>query len=200
MPGFRLRTKIIFWVVATLIVMQTIYFYIIYKDRTKQSLEMTEKASRQLSSIVKRTLEYKMERKQCKDVQKTIEIIGDQKDVELVMIIKKKGQIAFSSREGDIGKVLSIEEESCQICHQQKPYPHDEIKVFTLGGARILRNVNPIRNSERCNACHDSQDRILGVLVVLNAFFDVIDWGMFVGIIIVLKGLMLMLYHPRCSC
>ncbi len=166
MPGFRLRTKIIFWVVATLIVMQTIYFYIIYKDRSKQSLEMTEKASRQLSSIIKRTLEYKMERKQCKDVQKTIEIIGDQKDVEHVMIIKKKGQIAFSSRKGDIGKVLSIEEESCQICHQQKPYPHDDVKVFTLGGARMLRNVNPIRNGERCNACHDSQDKILGVLVV----------------------------------
>ena len=166
MPGFRLRTKIIFWVVATLIVMQTIYFYIIYKDRSKQSLEMTEKASRQLSSIIKRTLEYKMERKQCKDVQKTIEIIGDQKNVEHVMIIKKEGQIVFSSREGDIGKVLSIEEESCQICHQQKPYPHDEIKVFTLGEARILRNVNPIRNSERCNPCHDSQDKILGVLVV----------------------------------
>ena len=166
MPGFRLRTKIIFWVVVTLLVMQTMYFYIIYKDRSKQSLEMTEKASRQLSSIIKRTLEYKMERKQCKDVQKTIEIIGDQKNVEHVMIIKKEGQIVFSSREGDIGKVLSIEEESCQICHQQKPYPHDEIKVFTLGGARILRNVNPIRNSERCNPCHDSQDKILGVLVV----------------------------------
>jgi two-component system NtrC family sensor kinase len=165
-PGFRLRTKIIFWVVATLIVMQTIYFYIIYADRSKQSLEMTEKASRQLSSIIQKTFEYKMESKQCKDVQKTMEIIGDQKDVEHVMIIKKKGQIVFSSRKGEIGKVLSIEEESCQICHQQKPYPHDDVKVFTLGGARILRNVNPIRNGKRCNACHDIQDKILGVLVV----------------------------------
>ncbi|MCK5256938.1 MAG: hypothetical protein KAQ81_12985, partial [Deltaproteobacteria bacterium] len=118
MPAFRLRTKIIFWVVVTLLVMQTMYFYIIYKDRSKQSLEMTEKASRQLSSIIKKTLEYKMERKQCKDVQQTVEIIGNQKDVGHVMIIKKKGQIAFSSSEGDIGKVLSIEEESCQICHQ----------------------------------------------------------------------------------
>jgi len=142
------------------------YFYIIYKDRSKQSLEMTERASRQLSSIIKKTLEYKMERKQCKDVQQTVEIIGNQKDVEHVMIIKKRGKVVFSSRKGDIGKILSIEEKSCQICHQQKPYPHDEIKVFTLGGERILRNVNPIRNSERCNACHDSQDKILGVLVV----------------------------------
>ena len=166
MPAFRLRTKIIFWVVVTLLVMQTMYFYIIYKDRSKQSLEMTEKASRQLSSIIKETLEYKMERKQCKDVQQTVEIIGNQKDVEHVMIIKKRGKVVFSSRKGDIGKILSIEEKSCQICHQQKPYPHDEIKVFTLGGERILRNVNPIRNSERCNACHDSQDKILGVLVV----------------------------------
>ena len=166
MPAFRLRTKIIFWVVVTLLVMQTMYFYIIYKDRSKQSLEMTEKASRRLSSIIKKTLEYKMERKQCKDVQQTVEIIGNQKDVEHVMIIKKRGKVVFSSRKGDIGKILSIEEKSCQICHQQKPYPHDEIKVFTLGGERILRNVNPIRNSERCNACHDSQDKILGVLVV----------------------------------
>jgi len=165
-PAFRLRTKIIFWVVVTLLVMQTMYFYIIYKDRSKQSLEMTERASRQLSSIIKKTLEYKMERKQCKDVQQTVEIIGNQKDVEHVMIIKKRGKVVFSSRKGDIGKILSIEEKSCQICHQQKPYPHDEIKVFTLGGERILRNVNPIRNSERCNACHDSQDKILGVLVV----------------------------------
>lgn len=166
MPGFRLRTKIIFWVVATLIMMQTIYFYILYKDRSNQSLDMAEKTSRQLSSIIKKTLEYKMERNQCKDVQKTIEIIGDQKDVEHVMIIKKKGQIVFSSREADIGKTISMEEESCQICHQQKPYPHDDVNVFTLGGARILRNVNPIRNADRCHACHDIEDKLLGVLVV----------------------------------
>lgn len=166
MPAFRLRTKIIFWVVVTLLVTQITYSYIIYRDRGKQSLEMAEKASRQLSSIIKETLEYKMEKKQCKDVQKIVEIIGEQKDVEHVMIIKKRGKIVFSSREGDIGKVLSIEEESCQICHQQKPYPHDEVKVFALGGKRILRNVNPIINGERCNVCHDSQDKVLGVLVV----------------------------------
>lgn len=165
-PGFRLRTKIIFWVVATLIAMQTIYFFILYKDRSNQTLDMAENVSRQLSSIIKKTLEYKMERNQCNDVQKTIEIIGDQKDVEHVMIIKKKGQIVFSSRQEDIGKILSLEDESCQICHQQKPYPNDDVKVFTLGGARILRNVNPIRNADRCHACHDIEDKLVGVLVV----------------------------------
>jgi UPF0288 family protein (methanogenesis marker protein 3) len=72
---------------------------------------MAEKASRQLSSIIKETLEYKMEKKQCKDVQKIVEIIGEQKDVEHVMIIKKGGGIVYSAREEDLGKVLSIEEE-----------------------------------------------------------------------------------------
>jgi len=127
---------------------------------------MAEKASRQLSSIIKETLEYKMEKKQCKDVQKIVEIIREQKDVEHVMIIKKGGGIVYSAREEDIGKVLSIEEESCQICHQQKPYSHDDVKVFALGGERIMRNVNPIRNGDKCNACHSYQDKILGVLVV----------------------------------
>lgn len=165
-PGFRLRTKIIFWAVATLIVMQTLYLYIRYKDRSHQFLHMAEASSRQLSSVIKKTLEYKMETKQCKDVQKTIEIIGGQKDVEHVMILNKSGKIVFSAREDDIGKQLSIEEESCRICHRQTPYPHDDIKVFTLGGARILRNVDPIRNAKKCQACHDMQDRIVGVLVV----------------------------------
>jgi two-component system NtrC family sensor kinase len=62
--------------------------------------------------------------------------------------------------------MVSIEEESCQICHRQKPDPDDEVKVFKLGGERILRNVSPIRNGETCQACHDMRDRILGVLVV----------------------------------
>ena len=166
MPGFRLRTKIIFWVVITLLTTQASFFYMVYKDFSKQSLGMVEKASRQLSSIIKETLEYKMEKKQCKDVQKIVEIIGEQKDVEHVMIIKKGGGIVYSAREEDIGRIISIEEESCRICHYQKPYPHDEVKVFKLGEERILRNVNPIRNGEKCNACHGHQDKILGVLVV----------------------------------
>ena len=166
MNNLRLRTKIIFWVVVTLIVTQTFYFYLIFKDRSEQSFEMTKKASRQLSSVIKKTLEQKMERNQLEDVEKTVEIIGKQKDVENVMVIDKKGQIAYSARKDEIGNIISIEEESCNICHQQKPHPHDEIKVFTLGEERILRNVNPIRNGEKCYGCHGRTDGILGVLVV----------------------------------
>jgi two-component system NtrC family sensor kinase len=165
-PDFRLRTKMIFWVVATLIAMQATYLYVTYKDRSSYSLRMAEASSRQLSSVIKKTLEYKMEAKRCQDVQQIMEIIGEQQDVEHVMIVNKDGKIAFSARKEDIGQMLSIADESCQICHRQQPYPNDEVKVFKLREARILRNVNPIRNGEKCQACHDKRDRILGVLVV----------------------------------
>jgi two-component system NtrC family sensor kinase len=164
--NYSLRIKIIFWVVITLVVTQGSYFYILLKDRGEQSFEMTEKASIHLSSIIKKSLEYDMERNRLEDVQKTIELIGSQKDVENVMIINKKGQVTYSAKRWEIGKVMSIEERSCTICHQQKPYPYNTLKVFTLGGERILRNVHPINNGEKCFGCHDRKDRLLGVLVV----------------------------------
>jgi hypothetical protein len=69
--NLRLRTKIIFWVVVTLTVTQAFYFYLILKDRSEQSFEMTKKASRQLSAVIKGTLEQKMEKNQLEDVEKT---------------------------------------------------------------------------------------------------------------------------------
>jgi len=40
---------------------------------------------------------------------------------------------------------------------------------------------------------------VLGVLILLNALYDWFDWGVFVGGVVVLKGLLLMVHKKYCK-
>ena len=41
-----------------------------------------------------------------------------------------------------------------------------------------------------CPKCHAGKKLILGVLVLLNAWFNVVSWAVFIGVILVLMGLL----------
>ena len=48
-----------------------------------------------------------------------------------------------------------------------------------------------------CNKCHAGKVLVLGVLVLVNAVWSVFDWGIFIGGLLVLGGLV-KLVKPMC--
>jgi len=50
-----------------------------------------------------------------------------------------------------------------------------------------------------CPKCSGMKWLILGVLILINAYWPVVGWWQFVGIIFVLKGFMLIV-KPSCGC
>ena len=52
-----------------------------------------------------------------------------------------------------------------------------------------------------CSKCHAGKLLIVGVLVLANAFWSFLDWGVFIGLLLVLVGLLKLLKPmcPHCS-
>jgi len=48
-----------------------------------------------------------------------------------------------------------------------------------------------------CSKCHAGKLLVLGVLVLLNSVWDIVSWGIFIGVILLLVGV-LKLLKPVC--
>jgi len=166
---WNLRTKIIVCVFLALLFTLGGFFYIDQKARCKRLLERFQWCSVQLSNAIKGSLEYAMEKSRNDEIQKMVEIVGAEKEIEEVVILDKYGKIINASKREKIGKRLDIGHYTCQVCHAEKPAPKSQMAVFRLqeGDREILRNVNPIYNDgDKCKRCHLKEGPILGILVV----------------------------------
>ena len=48
-------------------------------------------------------------------------------------------------------------------------------------------------------SCYSGMLIVLGILVLLNAMYSWFTWGVFIGGIIILKGIILMLHNKMCK-
>ena len=169
---FNLRTKIIFWVITTFIVIQTAYFCLIFNHSKKLYFDLAKSASRDLCSIIKQTLEEKMEKNRLGDVQRTVEIIGSRDDVENVMIITPEYKVAYCVVKDMIGSSIDTSQKFCQPCHVHQEHRSNNMIIYGSGDEKFLRNVEPIRNGPKCYGCHNRQNTILGMLIVDTSLFS----------------------------
>ncbi len=49
-----------------------------------------------------------------------------------------------------------------------------------------------------CHKCHGGKMLVLGIILLVNAFWPFLDWWKLIGILLVLGGIMKMVM-PRCS-
>ncbi|MBN2364620.1 MAG: sensor histidine kinase [Calditrichaeota bacterium] len=128
------------------------------------------------SDLVKKSLYRLMLMNEREELYHTILIIGDEPGIESIRIYNKRGEIKFSTREAEIGKIVDMKAEACYACHAAyKPIEslsmQKKTRIYrTTEGRRIMGLINPIRNAPECwnNACHAHHEdqTILGVLDV----------------------------------
>ncbi len=64
-----------------------------------------------------------------------------------------------------------------------------------------VKGKNVCETKGTCHRCWGGMLLVLGVLIVLNDLWAMLSWGMFIGVIVALKGLikLLMPYCTHCK-
>jgi PAS domain S-box-containing protein len=161
-----LRFKVAATVVLILAAAMGLVFAVQYQSFRGQMLERLDLASMPLSDVIKGSLRHAMQTRHLEEVSAIVENVSRQSGVIKVLILDKKGEVRFSPARGEIGTRLTLDNETCQICHRVTPLNRSRTVMFTAAdGGRVFRNVNPIANEPACFGCHGSRDAMLGVLI-----------------------------------
>lgn len=178
--GFRL----ILVVGVTAIVTIGVYSYFNIRSQRNNLLDEVERHAMQLSETVKNSTRYDMLLNQRERIHIIINDIGSDPGIEEVRVLNKEGEIIYSSREENIGRMVDKQAESCYACHAaDKPLERlsisERTRIFRIhpDSARVFGVINPIYTERSCweAACHahSKQQQVLGVLDVTISLADV---------------------------
>ncbi|NOZ95317.1 MAG: HAMP domain-containing protein [Acidobacteria bacterium] len=129
----------------------------------------------QLANLVAGATRTAMLHNDREQIQKTIDTLARQRDIERIRIIQKGGRIAYSTDPAEIGTILDMRQEQCMSCHRRNNPPERlpmelRARVVYRGNHRVLGITQTIRNEPDCSnaSCHvhGPDEHLLGVLDV----------------------------------
>lgn len=134
----------------------------------KRLVAMAESEASKMSNAIKSSLDSAMFSSQADEVQVIIDAVGQERMVKDIKIIDIDGQVKRAKNKAEIGIHLDQTEKSCAICHGGTSIRQGNLTVMfsSEDGSRILRNVNPIHNEQRCHGCHAPEAKMLGKLLI----------------------------------
>ncbi|MCB1183140.1 HAMP domain-containing protein [bacterium] len=115
-------------------------------------------------------------------IQSTIDDFAAHRDVKLIRIYTKGGQIAYSTDHDEIGVTLDLRQDRCLICHRESPPPpnlppEERARVVEAAGEQTLAVSHVLLNRPTCSTteCHTTEgpNALLGVMDIdldLEAF------------------------------
>lgn len=177
--GFKKKIglKLIIAAGFTAIIIIGIYSYFNISAQSDVLLTEVERHANQLSETVKNSTNYSMMLNQREHIQESITTIGKDPSIYDVRILNKEGEIIYSARQEEIGKMLDKEAESCYACHAaNKPLEKlsikDRMRIYQLhpDSTRLMGIINPIYNDKSCYTsdchAHSKEATVLGLLDV----------------------------------
>lgn len=182
---FRKISLKLIWVVSiTAILIIGVYSYFNIKSQNDVLLNEMKRHANQLSESVKNATHNLMLVNQRDLIQEVINRIGNDPTIDNVRILNKEGEIIYSARKGDIGKMLDKKAESCYVCHaENKPLEKlaitERTRIFQANpdSSSLLGIINPIYNEKSCYEAdchaHPASAKVLGVLDVKMSLADV---------------------------
>jgi len=161
-----LRFKMTFGVILILLVVMSVVFVIQYTWFRREMIDRLGLSSTPLSDVIKGSLRHAMATRDLDEINHIVANVSKQQGVIKVFVVDKQGVIGISPDAAEVGRRLTLEDATCQICHRLQAENRNKTVIFTVTkGQRVFRNVNPIANEPECYGCHGSRDKILGVLI-----------------------------------
>ena len=163
----RLNFKVIFSIILCLVILGTVFFYILYSFHKNQLIESLRTSTNNLSRLIAVGLEQAMLKGDMDIVKNMVEDLSKKEGVEQILILNKKGMVKIASEKNLVGDLINKKDESCQICHKFESKDRSRTIIFkSKQWGEVFRNVNPILNSPKCFKCHSKRDKINGVLIM----------------------------------
>jgi two-component system NtrC family sensor kinase len=154
-----------------------IYSTLTSRHERRMTEDLVKAEAYRASDFIRQSLQSCMMENDRSCIRRNISLLGNEPGVEAIRIYNKEGVITFSSLEGEVHSRVDEQAEPCRVCHAtEEPLldmPTDELARISVAkdehGHRLLRVLNPIRNttgcSEDCHA-HTPDQSVLGVLDV----------------------------------
>ncbi|NQT68175.1 MAG: PAS domain S-box protein [Desulfobacteraceae bacterium] len=169
--------KVILAVGTTLLLCLSIWGFFNISDQKEKVMRSVMQGADRLTNTIRLGTHYAMMHNLRKDINRIINNIGKEKNIEHVRIYNKGGQIKFSNHNAEIGRITNIKAEACDICHKSEPpLVHLDLlartRVFHApDGSRLLGIIAPIYSEPGCssNSCHAHLpgQKVLGALDVV---------------------------------
>jgi len=173
----NLKVKVGFYLVIALMVAVFLFTSMVVRNNREELLQQAISHAAQLSEVITKSTRFAMLQNQPSYVDKIIQDVGAQNDIDRVRILSKNGKIIHSSQLTEIGLQVDQEAESCLACHlseksQQQSPMIGRPRIFTEpDGRRMLGSTAVIRNEPSCSdgGCHMHSEKqsVLGVLDIV---------------------------------
>ncbi len=132
-------------------------FLAFYQSELKQE---KAQAARDVNRLLQSSLENAMLKRDLPGLIYIVNRLGEQANINRVMISNPAGTVRFSSHADSIEKVLDK-----HIIHD--PQPHT-LFMQNEQGEEVLRSINPVHNKPQCQECHGPIEKnpLNGIMVV----------------------------------
>ena len=118
-----------------------------------------------LSGLADAGLENAMISKNTEEIAGIMQAIGRSNEIKDGIIIDNLGRVRYSINPKEVGRLFSMNDASCRLCHAISPEDRSETVILPSGqGGNIMRVARPIYNQPRCQSCH--RERKLGMLMI----------------------------------
>lgn len=120
----------------------------------------------QTGQVIESSLRHAMLARDPTGLQHMLDAIGESETLSAVYLLDPRGQVVFAPQQAQVGVRFDNQDPTCQPCHtvpvEQRPR---SIVVTRPDGQRIFRSMTPIQNEPECQSCHDSSERLVGLLL-----------------------------------
>lgn len=171
------KFKVGIYLVIALSVAVLIFSMTIIQNNRDELLQQVTKNSGQLARVVISSTRFAMLQNKPYEVNRIIQDVGDQNNIEMVRILSKEGVVIHSSQESEVGTKIDQQTESCLACHQDEEtrLASPEVgraRFFNNNeGRRLMGSTAVIHNEPTCvgAGCHESiqEQPVLGVLDIV---------------------------------
>ena len=165
MFGVRsLKGKMIVLIGLILILSIGFSTFLTIKVQRKYLLESKISKLHVLTNTIEKSLSHDMQVGRSYEVQKIVEMIGENEAINEVRIFSKNGTILISNKKDEIGRsikpffVNSVKETDNTVFHEELLDGNKKTKVLSM--------IRPIFNRPECFGCHSMETKVVGVLNV----------------------------------
>ncbi|MDY0292029.1 MAG: hypothetical protein RBR02_06805 [Desulfuromonadaceae bacterium] len=120
-----------------------------------------------MSKTLVRSTSYDMLKGDHMALRHLVSNMGENVDVEHLRIFDKQGKVKFATNNAEVGMILDLNSESCNVCHNEavvlEPSADERLRYFQdPSGQKILGMTMPIPNQEGCVTalCHPGAEDI----------------------------------------
>jgi signal transduction histidine kinase len=137
-----------------------------YNRHRQRDLESMSLLASQTGQVIEQVLHREMLRSDFDAIQSIFDTLGAEESIQALLLLDTNGRVIFSPGDETTGVIFDNQDPTCQPCHSLPPQGRPSGVIIDLPqGQNSFRSMQPIVNQPECTECHDSDQRLLGLLL-----------------------------------